>query len=159
MRLPRSAFYSAVVFLMSVAACHRAKPVVAVAPPHLYEEHCWWAVSQTAYPLDTVVNRFNRAFVTVGFTRPETFRVSDTAWVSAGPKALTGYAGGQVGARVAAYQHGDSTHYRIFVEMPDSSGSQTIPLCHQISLAAPLAAVTLREPDGEEKLSVWRRRQ
>ena len=147
------------VVLLVIAGCHRAKPVVAIATPPLHDEHCWWAVNRTAYPLDTVVDRFTRGLMSVGFSHPVALRVADTAWINARPTPLPAYGGAAVGARVAAYQDGDSTHYRIFVAMPDSSGSQTITLCHQISIATPVAGFALKEPDGEEKLSVWRRRQ
>jgi hypothetical protein len=70
---------------VSMYACNPSPPKVAVVPVPLDEEHCWWAVYRTSLPLDTVANRFARAF-------------------------------------------------------------------------APVGGVTLREPDGEEKLSVWRRR-
>jgi hypothetical protein len=145
--------------LILAIGCHHVKPSDPVAPMPLREQHCWWAVNKTAYPLDTVVNRFTRALVTVGFPHPRTSRAGDTAWVNAGQAPLPLYAGRWAGARVVGYQSGDSTHYRIFVAMPDSSESGPISLCQRISVAAPVAGVTLREPDGEEKMSVWRSRR
>jgi hypothetical protein len=158
MRTSGRSFILPLLFL-AVVGCHHVRPADPVAPMALREQHCWWAVVKTAYPLDTVVDRFTNAFVSVGFKRPRTLRVGDSAWVNAGEAPLPVLEGRWAGARVASYQSGDSTHYRIFVAMPDSSGPGPISLCQRISNAAPLAAVTVREPDGEEKMSVWRNRR
>jgi hypothetical protein len=139
---------------LSVSACNSSPPRVSVVPVSLKEEHCWWAVYRTSLPLDTVVNRFAAAFTSIGFAPSEPSQVGDTAWINVGPSRLSGYEGRPIEARMVAYRAGDSTHFRTFVA---TSGSQAISLCQQISQAAPVGGVTLREPDGEEKLSVWRR--
>ena len=139
----------------SVYACHPPPPRVAVVPVSLKEEHCWWAVYRTSLPLDTVANRFAAAFTSIGFAPSAPSQVGDTAWINVGPSRLSGYEGRPIEARMVAYRAGDSTHFRTFVATGES---QAIELCQQISQAAPVGGVTLREPDGEEKLSVWRRR-
>jgi hypothetical protein len=140
---------------VSVYACNPSPPRVAVVPVSLDEEHCWWAVYRTSLPLDTVVDRFARAFTSIGFAPSAPSQVSDTAWINVGPSRISGYEGRSIEARIVAYRVGDSTHFRTFVA---TGPSQAIELCQQISRAAPVGGVTLREPDGEEKLSVWRRR-
>ncbi len=151
---PRALF--AVISLgVSVHACNPSPPNVAVVPAALDEEHCWWAVYRTSLPLDTVAARFARAFTSVGFGPAAPSQVGDTAWINVGPSRLSGYEGRPIEARMVAYRAGDSTHFRTFVA---TGASQAIELCQQISRAAPVGGVTLREPDGEEKLSVWRRR-
>jgi hypothetical protein len=136
-------------------ACNRTPPKVAVVPVSLQEENCWWAVYRSPLPLDTVANRFAAAFTSVGFAPSAPSHLGDTAWINVGPSRLLGYEGRSIEARMVAYRVGDSTHFRTFVA---TGGSQAIELCQQISRAAPVGGVTLREPDGEEKLSVWRRR-
>jgi hypothetical protein len=141
---------------VSVYACNPSPPKVSVVPIPLNEEHCWWAVYRTSLPLDTVADRFARAFTSIGFAPSAPSQVGDTAWINVGPSKISGYEGRPIEARMVAYRAGDSTHFRTFVATGES---QTITLCQQISRAAPVGAVTLREPDGEEKLSVWRRRR
>ena len=141
---------------ISVYACNPSPPNVSVVPVSLKEEYCWWAVYRTSLPLDTVANRFTRAFTSIGFSPSAPSQVGDTAWINVGPSKISAYEGRPIEARMVAYRAGDSTHFRTFVA---TSESQAIPLCQQISQAAPVGGVTLREPDGEEKLSVWRRRQ
>ena len=142
---------------VSVYACNPSPPKVAVVPVSLGEDHCWWAVYRTSLPLDTVADRFARAFTSIGFAPSAPSQVGDTAWINAGPSRLSGYEGRPIEARMVAYRVGDSTHFRTFVAT-GTGASQAIELCQQISKAAPVGGVTLREPDGEEKLSVWRRR-
>jgi hypothetical protein len=140
---------------VSVYACKPTSPRVAVVPVSLDEEHCWWAVYRTSLPLDSVAARFARAFTSIGFAPSAPSQVGDTAWINVGPSRLSGYDGRLIAARMVAYRAGDSTHFRTFVT---TGASQAIELCQQISRAAPVGGVTLREPDGEEKLGVWRRR-
>ena len=140
---------------LSAHACKPSPPKIAVVPVSLNEEHCWWAVYRTSLPLDTVADRFARAFTAIGFAPSPPSQVGDTAWINAGPSRLSGYEGRPIEARMVAYRAGDSTHFRTFVR---TGASQAIELCQQIARAAPVGGVTLREPDGEEKLSVWRRR-
>lgn len=140
----------------SVYACNSTPPRVSVVPVSPREDHCWWAVYRTSLPIDTVANRFAAAFTSIGFAPSAPSHVGDTAWINVGPSRLSGYEGRQIEARMVAYRAGDSTHFRTFVAAVES---QAIALCRQISRAAPVGGVTLREPDGEEKLSVWRRRR
>jgi hypothetical protein len=140
---------------VSVYACNPSPPKVAVVPVSMNEDHCWWAVYRTSLSLDTVAARFSRAFTSIGFAASAPSQVSDTVWINVGPSSLSGYEGRPIEARMVAYRAGDSTHFRTFVA---TGGSQAIELCQQIARAAPVGGVTLREPDGEEKLSVWRRR-
>ena len=156
MRIPSPLAVSTMILLgVSAQACKPSRPKVAVVPVSLNEEHCWWAVYRTALPLDTVANRFARAFTKLGFAPSAPSQAGDTAWINAGPARLSGYGGRPIEARMVAYRAGDSTHFRTFVA---TGASQAIELCQQISQAAPVGGVTLREPDGEETLSVWRRR-
>jgi hypothetical protein len=152
---PRAVF-TAISLGVSVYACNPSRPEVAVVPVSLQEEYCWWAVYRTSLPLDTVADRFARAFTSIGFAPSPPSQVGDTAWINVGPSRLSGYEGRPIEARMVAYRAGDSTHFRTFVATGES---QAIELCQQISRAAPVGGVTLREPDGEEKLSVWRRRR
>jgi len=138
-----------------VYGCNPSPPKVSLAPVSVNEEYCWWAVYRTSLPVDTVANRFARAFTAMGFVPSALSRVGDTAWINAGPSSLAGNGPRPIEARAVAYQAGDSTHFRTFVA---GGESQTIFLCQQILQAAPVGGVALREPDGEEKLSVWRRR-
>ena len=150
------AAFTVISLALSTYACNRTPPNVAAAPVSLKEEHCWWAVYRSALPLDTVANRFAAAFTSIGFPPSPPSHLGDTAWINVGPSRLLGYEGRSIEARMVAYRAGDSTHFRTFVATGES---QAIELCQQISRAAPVGGVTLREPDGEEKLDVWRRRQ
>jgi hypothetical protein len=155
MRIAASrAVLSAIALGLAVYGCRSSRPEVSVVPESLREHHCWWAVYRTSLPVDTVANRFARGFTSMGFVPSAVSRVGDTAWINAGPSPLPGNGPGPIEARAVAYQAGDSTHFRAFVAGGDS---QTISLCQQIFQAAPVGGVALREPDGEEKLSVWRR--
>jgi hypothetical protein len=141
---------------VSLYACHPSPPQAPVVPASLKEEHCWWAVYRTSLPLDTVAYRFARAFTSIGFAPSAPSQVGDTVWINVGSSRLPGYEGRLIEARLVAYRVGDSTHFRTFVATGES---QAIELCQQILRAAPVGGVALREPDGEEKLSVWRRRR
>jgi hypothetical protein len=157
MRIASPLAVSTVISLgVSLYGCHPSPPRVSSVPVSLNEEHCWWAVYRTSLPLDTVAARFARAFTSIGFAPAAPSQVGDTAWINVGTSRLSGYEGRPIEARMVAYRAGDSTHFRTFVATGES---QAIELCQQISRAAPVGAVTLREPDGEEKLSVWRRRR
>lgn len=138
-----------------VSACNPSPPKVAIVPVSVDEDHCWWTVYRTSLPLDSVADRFARAFTSVGFASSPPSYLGDTAWINVGPTRLVGYDGRPIEARLVAYRAGDSTHFRTFVA---TGASQAIQLCQQISRAAPVSGVALREPDGDETLSVWRRR-
>ena len=148
--------YAACVATVAVGilyGCNRHPPQVAVVPAWPTEQHCWWAVYRTKLPLDSVTDRFTSAFSSLGLAPTTQIRVADTVWISAGLSKLAGY-DASVAARMVGYRAKDSTHFRLFV----ATEASPISLCQQIFRAAPVGAVALREPDGEEKLSVWRRR-
>jgi hypothetical protein len=151
--------------------CHHDPPRTAAAPAQSTEGHCWWAVYRTALPLDTVAVHFQRAYSDVGFSAATWTRTADTAWVHAGPTPLDrGPTGATYESRVVAYRRGDSTHFRHYVAIAaplagwaqpsDSENLESglIPLCGSIGRAAAVAGWAPGRPDGEETLSVWRRR-
>src|SRR3954470_3413700 len=140
---------------VSLYGCHPSPRQVSATPVAPNEEHCWWAVYRTSLP-STPLPIDSRAFTSIGFAPSPPSQVGDTAWINVGPSRLSGYEGRLIEARMVAYRAGDSTHFRTFVATGES---QAIELCQQISRAAPVGGVALREPDGEEKLSVWRRRR
>ena len=144
----------AAALIASVSGCHASRQKVAVVPELASEEHCWWAVYRTELPLDSVADRFAHAFSSIGLLPSAQSRAGDTAWVDAGPSRVADH-DGSVAGRFVGYRAGDSTHFRLFV----AAGSRSIALCQQILKEAPVGAVALREPDGEEKLSVWNRRR
>ena len=143
----------------------RHPAAAAPAPLALHEEYCWWAVFRTTLPPDSVAVHFVRAFESVGLTATRWTQRGDTAFAEAGPTRLSAeWNGGIAAARVVAYQHGDSTHFRHFLSLqpvPEGSrivGARTIPLCGALGQAAQVHGTSPREPDGEEKLDVWNRR-
>jgi hypothetical protein len=143
--------------LYAVAACSRAarqeaSPVIAAR-----EEHCWWTVTRTGLPLDTVASRYGQAFATVGLPATTIARLGDTVWVRAIPSTL-GVRGDAIEARFVAYRKGDSTHLRSFVTMPGAKGSQTIPFCRELGRATLVGGNSAGEPGAEEQLPVWTRR-
>lgn len=149
-------FVAALSLVASLDGCHRTRQSL-LAPAALREDYCWWTAYRTSLPLDTVARRFDGALAAIGLMPSVISRAGDTVWVHAGPSVLPNYAGSPIGARVVAYQAGDSTHFRIFIARADSSLDH-IRLCQQITRAAAVTAFAPREPDGEEKLDVWKRR-
>ena len=141
---------------LMLLACHRVQPA-SVSPTALAEEYRWWAVFRSALPVETVVARFGRAFTAIGMVTVAPTRLADTAWVSAHVSRMPEPGGGPVAARVVAYQFSDSTHFRTFVA--GGTGAETISFCQEIARVAAVGTQAPRAPDGEEKLSVWRRWQ
>ena len=158
------------VAIVLAIACHKPKPSLAPARIVLFESHCWWSVNRSLLPPDSVAARFQRAYSAVGFTHTELRHQGDTAWAYAGPSPINpNLPGVDYATWSVAYQLGDSTHYRWFVagsRDPKTvrsiggadSGDFLIPLCGRIMKQAAIPSVVLREPTGEESLSVWRRR-
>lgn len=152
------------------SACHKPKPPLVPARIVLFESHCWWSVNRSLLPPDSVAARFQRAYSGVGFTRTGVGHQGDTAWAYAGPSSINpNLPGVDYEMWAVAYQRGDSTHYRWFVagsrdpktvksvENADV-GDFLIPLCGRILKQAAIPSVALREPTGDESLTVWRRR-
>ena len=141
--------------------------------PRLVEEYCWHAVFQTVYSPDTTAARFERALRLLGLVNAHVGRLADTAWASAGPSVLDGEQGrATYAARVVAYRHGDSTHFRHYVAVgvpprgaasngdDVNAASLQIPFCGKLSQIAELHGTAPQWPNGrgEETLSVWRAR-
>jgi hypothetical protein len=140
-----------------VAGCYHATPPKVAAAPAANERYCWWTAFRTAVPVDTVAARYRQAYSSLGLTISGAARLGDTAWVN----ASSGTADPRhepAGARMVAYRVADSTHFRTYVVVFDSSLSTIVPSCQQISQKAAVSAIAPRELDGEEKLAVWRRR-
>ena len=159
------------------AACRapaRTVPTPAVARTGASGDYCWWTVYRSPLPVDTVVARFARAYEAVGLAGAGSARVADTAWAQGTPTVLGGaHAGGTYAARVVAYRRGDSTHFRQYVSLVappggwpasdsahggDAGFGRQVGFCTELSRAAKTQGTAPREPDGEEKLDVWRRR-
>ena len=134
------------------AGCHRAV-VSTPVPERLVEEYCWWAVLRTALPPDSVAARFTRAYSATGLTGAGWTRTADTAWAHGGPTHLGDQ---QYASRVVAYWHGDSTHFRYFVALPDRQ-TGLLERCTEIARAAAVPTSTPRQPTGEEALPLWTR--
>jgi hypothetical protein len=143
-------FSVAVLFL---SACQR-KVAIQTAPLPAEEQYCWWAVHRSPLAVDSVAQRFERAFAAVGLDSISTAKSGDTIWVVSR------------GSRAVVYWHGDSTHYRYYfqavplLDVPQKVDSKGVPvsLCERIAQAAAIPGSTPREPTGEEKLPVWTRR-
>jgi hypothetical protein len=140
------------------SGCHQ--PRVETAPePVLAEQHCWWSVFSAPLPLDSVTNRFARAFSDAGLAAASPSRAADTTVVRAKATHLGKYGGAVFAARFVGYQIHDSTHFRYYVAAsPEATSAQRIGLCHEIASAAAVGATAPRDPDGEETLPVWSRR-
>ena len=152
--------------VLVLAAC--APKPQSPAPIPLTESHCWWAVLRTDRSPDSLAGTFKRAYEKLGFKHAAISSVADTSWVASGPTPLSDVAQGNVyQSRMVAYNHGDSTHFRFFVDYPPrndsvahsntSSYPEPISLCGRVAGATGIKWSVLKEPDGEEQLSVWRR--
>jgi hypothetical protein len=154
----RSIFISAIVISgSSGAACHRPVQLQPVQASATVEDYCWWAVFSTAVPLDTVAVHFAHAFSNLGLSDVRSSRLGDTIRVQAGPSVMHRFNDAAISARVVAYRRGDSTHFREYTTGP-TRGFPRISFCAEIGRASAVNAFAPREPDGEEKLSVWTRR-
>jgi hypothetical protein len=152
------------VLLVSVlAACHR-QTIIRASPDLPREEYCWWAVHRSSLTVDSVALRFRRAFEAVGLQATSQKRLGDTIWVYG--DSSRGTSGSRYRSRAVAYQHGDTTRYRYYVELAASSDTAAartdspnlVGICGHIAKAAAIRGSTPREPTGEESLAVWTRR-
>jgi hypothetical protein len=153
--------------ILALAGC--APRPAHIEPARLTESHCWWAVLRTDRSPDSLAKTFKHAYERLGFKRAAISAVADTSWVTSGPTPLEDVANGIVyQSRMVAYDHGDSTHFRFFVEYPPESDSIVhsetqnrpgpISLCGRVAGTTGIKWSPLMKPDGEEKLSVWRSR-
>ncbi len=170
---------SAAVLTLAVAGegCH---PPVRVesepTPPEPAWDYCWWTLLRSPLPPDSVAARFQRGFVTAGFTNPTWTSKADTAWAHAGPTLLAGEPSGTMyEARAIAYRQGDSTSFRYFFKMtPPTRGSKEsadalsserrgFSLCSQVVRAAavpqsrPGQQPNGRRPNAQDSLPIWTR--
>lgn len=141
-----------------IASCHRMQtPKLAAAPIALTEHYCWWTAFRTTESVDAVATRFRQAYTLLGLRVLSASHLGDTAWVNASAE-VADPPHEPAGARMVAYRVADSTHFRTYVTVFDSSLQTIIPSCQQIAQKAAASATAPRSLDGEEKLPVWRRR-
>lgn len=154
----RSPARVALLGVLVVIGCHHPVKTSPAPSSALEESYCWWAVERTAMPVDSVAMRYVSAYGTLGLGAITSVRIGDTVLVHAGPSLIAEHDTAEV--RMVAYQKGDSTHLRSFLAMAKgTSGGTSIGLCGRIARTAAAHAFALREPDGEERLSVWTRRR
>jgi hypothetical protein len=148
----------AFIVLLVLGACHHAVPSRTVASTDRDgdEDYCWWSVYRSPLTVDTVVQRFERAFIAAGLNDTVSKAVADTTWATAALPGTVVAGPGIRAARITAFQRGDSTHFRLFASA--RGGAQLITFCQQQLRAAAVGAVVPPRPNGEEKLAVWRRR-
>jgi hypothetical protein len=161
--------------VMLTLACHR-QGIVSEAP---YERvpsswtYCWWTLLLTELPPDSVVARFNRAYVATGQLHATSTQHGDTAWTRAGPTPFeVDSSHATYWSRVVAFRQNDTTRFRYYVAiMPPSrewrqaadsseANSNNIPICARIAKAAAIPTwVPRRDPNWEDSLTVWDRIQ
>ncbi len=153
-----------IMLVLLVTGCRHA-PSPAAAPLSIGDDYCWHAVFRTSLALDTVVYRFERAFIGLGLATASSTIRGDTAWSHAGPTRLTGEWGDALyEARVVAYRVTDSTHFRHFVGVAPASGdtlnttARLIAFCGALGRATQVHGDAPREPGAEEALELWKRR-
>lgn len=145
-----------------VTSCHRSTPATVAAPATPSDQHCWWTAFRTDASVDTVASRFRQAYASLGLTISSASRLGDTAWVNAHSVAPDPRAE-LVGARMVAYRAADSTRFRSYVVVFDSSGRTVLGSCRQTGRRAAVRAIAppdmhVRELHEEAALPVWRRR-
>lgn len=166
------------VFIAFLAACHaplRMAPAPSVALTREVEGQCWWTVYRSPLPADSVAARYVRAYESIGLGNATWSHTADTAWAQAGPATLGETdSSWTYAARVVAYQRGDSAHFRTYASatlpkaqsVTDSARAlganpetgRRIAFCGRLARIAQVQGTAPRDPDGEEKLDVWRRR-
>lgn len=173
---PTRALVGAVALVSVIGtACHtatRAAPTAAATPAPLEEGYCWWAVFRSPLPADSVAARYARAYEQMGLSNVTWSHAGDTAWAHAGPTVLGGaHDDGTYAARMVAYWHGDSTHFRTYLSIAppsggwpkgepggsDADGARRIGLCGALGSAAHAQGTAPAAPDSEAKLELWRR--
>jgi hypothetical protein len=158
-------FSSLALALILGVACRRPTSA-AVRPAGLKEGHCWWAVLRSTRPPDSVAARFTDAFIQAGFSTVIFKRNADTAWSTASATQLDIGGPATFTSRAIAYWHGDSTHFRYFVDVQPSSGASpdsvdrsknVLAFCSQIARSAAIGWSAPRDPTGDEGLAIWSR--
>ena len=126
------------------------------------DRYCWWTLLRTALAPDTVAERFERAYRTLGLGDGTLTHRADTAWARAGPTALdAGSNAALYASTVVAVRQGDSTSFRYFVEITlPSSATGAAPdgmaFCGQIAKAAAVPwSRPQRRPNSEDSLPVF----
>jgi hypothetical protein len=135
-------------------------------------------VIRSTLPVDSVAAAYRRAFVTVGLSNIHWTRSGDTIWVRGGPAPLlpsqlpfdTATYGAIFWSRIAAFQQGDTAHFRLYaVIIPpvggwpkavptNSSVHSQLPVCEAVARAAGVRWIKRPgDPGDEEKLPVWSR--
>jgi hypothetical protein len=144
-------------------ACSRPLPVPAQPAP-ASDSYCWWTLLRTALPPDTVAQRFEGAYQTLGLGNTSLTHRADTAWACAGPTILEDDPTGASYASTAiAVRQGDSTSFRYFVEItrPSSATSAApnrIEFCGRVAKAAGISwSRPQRRPNSADSLSVFMR--
>lgn len=148
----------------------RSRPTTVPTRPWAVGEHCWWAVLRSDLPPDSVAAHFERAFTAAGLSDATWRHRGDTAWAHAGPTALGGEpAGARVESRAVAYWHGDSTHFRYYVDLASPPGgwaptadttkrsARRIGFCQDIAQRVGFRWSRPPDPTGEESLRLWTR--
>jgi hypothetical protein len=149
--------------VLSVLACQHQTEKLSPPLRATAEDNCWWAVTRSPLPLDSVVARFAGAFRTVGLGAVSTKRIADSAWVHGGPTVIPEMGGATYESRVVGYWDGSSTHFRQFVSLVQNrsdsvnAGQRTIPFCATTARGADVRAIVPQTPTGEEGLKLWTR--
>ena len=136
--------------LIAAGACHSAAPP-GMVPVAAHEEYCWWAVQRSPLPVDSVINRFAKAFRAVGVAPTSPQSAGDTSWIVASGNDSVRQ-DSIVRVRAVAFRKGDSTLYRNFV----TASGPAISTCQRIAVAAAIPGLTPRNPTGEESMAVWK---
>ncbi|MFL5562483.1 MAG: hypothetical protein ACJ79K_13500 [Gemmatimonadaceae bacterium] len=163
----------------TLAGCRHRPSDAAPEAGLVAENPCWWTVFRSPLPLDTVAHNLVAAFRTLGLTDPALTQQGDTILAHAGPTRLDDRFGATYSARMVAFRRGDTTLYRYFVTASPPSGgwppaydtvtmdgrgvsvnpaASQIGLCQAIASTAQNHGTAPPAPNGEESLTVWRRR-
>jgi hypothetical protein len=120
---------------------------------------------ETSMPAGFLAATFQRAFTEIGLPNVRSARQGDTVLVLAGPAVRdTAPAGTQYWARMVAFPHRDSTHFRYYAAVvpPEAGwpagwndGGARIGFCGEVGKALALPYSARKDPGGEEQLPVW----
>lgn len=148
---------------MLILACRQPPPVPAQPAP-VSDSYCWWTLLRTAFPPDSVAQRFAGAYQTLGLGNVSLTHRADTTWARGGPTILEGDPSGTSYASTAiAFRQGDSTSLRYFVEIiSDSSDTSATPdrieFCGRIAKEARVPwSRPQRRPNSADSLPVFMR--
>jgi len=149
---------------MLTLGCSQPPPPVPAHPAPVSDSYCWWTLLRTALPPDTVAQRFEGAYQTLGLGNVSLTHRADTAWARAGPTILEGDPTRASYASTAiAVRQGDSTSLRYFVEITRASSDTSatpdrIEFCGRIAKEARIAwSRPQRRPNSADSLSVFMR--